>query len=147
MGGQVGLLDGYFDCCGWSHKWECVLVLTTPAMAHESVGCLETVLGRGCGPPGCEGFGPLALYGVWGKLALSCCSLTEWLQVSEYILPVAATYVCAGGREDESLIFNLQCHSVDDFNFSVSTLTTTTMSLSGKADDAVAGSMVWYSRV
>ena len=41
MGGQGGSL--------WSCEWERVALFTVPAVAHESIGVLETVLvGGGC---------------------------------------------------------------------------------------------------
>jgi len=50
MGGQGGSL--------WSCEWERVALFTVPAVAHESIGVLETVLVGG-GPLGCRGAGSL----------------------------------------------------------------------------------------
>jgi len=85
---------------GWSCEWAWVVLLTVPTAAHESIENLETVM---FGIVACQAmvgmaFSLLQLYSP----AADC--MTEWLQVSELILPKASTYVWAGRREDECLI-------------------------------------------
>ena len=82
----------------WSREWQRVPLLISPAVAHMSTGGLDTVLVVGCRLSGCgeSGFSQVAFYRVWGYRH-SCAVVrgprtsTKWLQVSEYILPVALT--------------------------------------------------------
>jgi len=87
-----------------------------------------------------EGFSPVTLYRVWWNgwssaeaPAWRLWTSTEWLQHSEYILPVTLTYIWECSRKDKSIISN---HAMDDVNFSISASTSRTISLLSRGDDS-----------